>query len=444
MAIERDRGHFIAVALAALLVAGCGGGSGDDIATSSADCSVTAQKVSLRADMQDRYFWSGVSPDPEPAPYASVADYFQALLLPGEGSADPAHFWSYITDTASYNQFYAEGRSLGYGVVVNDIERQPPLKLRYVEEQSPGGLAGLKRGDTVVSINGRSAVDLLASQDFGLGTSTAGDTVTIVVDRGAGPLSFTLTAASYSLSPVTAARLIDLGGGRRAGYLVLKEFITLAEAPLADSIDGFIDQGASELIVDMRYNGGGRISTSAYLASLIAGVARSGVYAHLDYNARHQASNFDFVLGGATRVGFDRVVVLTGPRTCSASELVVNGLKPYLDVVTVGGTTCGKPFGFNPRSHCGSTFSAVNFESVNRLGNGHYYDGIAASCAVAEDFNGALGDPNEKLTAAAIDYLKTGTCPIASAPQRAQAQALSRRVRMEGAQPGERQGMFAD
>lgn len=84
-------------------------------------------------------------------------------------------------------------------------------------------------------------------------------------------------------------------------------------------------------------------------------------------------------------------MILNGRRTCSASELLANGLRPYVEVVILGESTCGKPVGFTPVDHCDSTVSAVNFEAVNARGEGRYYSGLAPTCAVAEDFAGALG-----------------------------------------------------
>jgi hypothetical protein len=139
-------------------------------------------------------------------------------------------------------------------------------------------------------------------------------------------------------------------------------------------------------------------------------------------------------------------VVITGERTCSASELIVNGLKPYVQVVTVGAQTCGKPFGFNPTTSCSSTFSAVNFEAFNALGDGRYYNGIAASCVAADTFSGQLGDPTEALTGAATSYLQTGSCPTVAAAAAARAKSLSASSRATTAlpEPGERRGMWAD
>jgi carboxyl-terminal processing protease len=108
----------------------------------------------------------------------------------------------------------------------------------------------------------------------------------------------------------------------------------------------------------------------------------------------------------------------------------------------VGEATCGKPFGFNPVASCGNTYSAVNFESVNSLDEGRYYNGIAATCPVAEDFTGQLGDPTEKLTAAALSYLQTGACPAGAA--REQPASALRRALGRSTEPGDRQGMRGD
>jgi carboxyl-terminal processing protease len=449
-----NKGRYGALVVAVLLSA-CGG-SDPEIATANKGCSVAEQKDWLRGYMRDWYFWAGSSPDPEPGLYASVASYFSALLLPGEGSTtNLSRRWSYISDTAAYNQFFDEGKSLGYGLSVNGVELkalfdagQPltPLKLRYVEPLSPA--AGvLARGDTLISINGKSAAQFIKDDDYSaFSPSTVGQALTLVADRGAGPTTLVLQAANYTLTPVTSVSVLSLPNGSIAGYLSLKDFIPTAESPLGNAFATFAAQGASELILDLRYNGGGRISTSNWLASLVAGVAGSEkVFAHLNYNSRHQNYYPDYKMALTTRAGYSRVVVLTGSRTCSASELVVNGLRPYVNVVTLGDTTCGKPVGFNPRSNCSSTYSAVNFESVNALGAGGYYNGIPANCAAADDFTGPLGVAGEKLTAAALNYLQTGVCPVAFGPSpTARELSVARGAARRTTEPGERQGMSAD
>jgi carboxyl-terminal processing protease len=428
-------------AAAAAALAACGGSDGG-APVGSVSCDVASQKTWLRGYMQDWYLWAGSAPDPDPAGYTTVAAYFEALRYPGAGPV-PGDHWSYLQDSASYNQFFAEGRTMSYGIFVNGLELQLPLRVRMTEPLSPAG-AALQRGDIIVSANGRSAAELVAANDFTVfSPAKEGDQLTLVIDRAGVQSSVVLTAATFALTPVPAAHLITLTGGTKAGYVVLKDFITQAEAPLASALADFRAAGASELIVDLRYNGGGRISTANVLASQIVGALHQGkVFTELRYNAAHQASNSSFVLGAAPAPAFGRVVVLTGPRTCSASELVVNGLKPYAQVVTIGGATCGKPFGFSPVESCATTFSAVNFQSYNAAGQSDYYTGIAPTCAATDAFTGTPGDPAEALTAAAATYLTTDSCPTAvggTVTQRAL--ALRERAR-RGLEPGEHPGMF--
>jgi len=435
---------FTAAAVFLLVLGSCGGGSTG--VSSSAACDPESQKSWLRSYMQDWYFWSGASPNPEPAGYHTTAKYFEALLYAGDLGV-PADRWSYISDSASYSQFFEEGKTLGYGLFVNGLEQQLPLKVRFVEAQSPASLQGLARGDVILSVNGHRSADLIASGDFtALSPARAGDTLTLQVAGSAGARTVTLTATTYALTPVPVSRILTLANGSRAGHLVLKDFIAQAEAPLDAAFKDFRAAGATELILDLRYNGGGRISTATFLASLAAGSAQDGkVFTRLSYSARQSSRNSSYTL--ASRLaGFSRVVVLTGQRTCSASELIVNGLKPYLQVVTVGDTSCGKPFGFVPATSCSDTVSAVNFEALNARDEGRYYDGIAATCPVAEDFSGQLGDPTEILTAAAASYLQTGACPVVPASSAGSARALSasRRALHPAAEPGERRGMWAD
>lgn len=429
---------FVAVATS-LLLASCGGGS--SAPTGSASCDLASQKDWLRGYMLDWYFWSGQSPNPEPAGYATLQSYLDALRYANyPGARGPLDPWSNFQDSVSYNQFFAEGRSTGYGVAVNGLERTLPLMIRYVEPQSPAGLADLRRGDVVKAVNGVPDSTLITG-DFSVLNGTAGEQITIDIERTGLPRRVTLTAADYALTPVPVSATLP----GDVGYIVLKDFIVQAEAELSTRLNAFKAAGITDLVIDLRYNGGGRISTANHFASQIVGALHGGkVFTTLNYNAAHQSSNNSFTLSTAPAPAFGRVVVLTGPRSCSASELLVNGLVPYAQlVVTIGGTSCGKPYGFNPVASCENTFSIVNFRAVNAEGVADYDAGITPTCAVAEDFSGVFGDPSEKLTAAALGYLQTGSCPVAAAPSE-RATTLDTRRRSFMLEPGERRGMTAD
>ena len=122
-----------------------------------------------------------------------------------------------------------------------------------------------------------------------------------------------------------------------------------------------------------------------------------------------------------------RVFVLTGGGTCSASEAIINGLRGVgVEVIQIGSTTCGKPYGFYPTDNCGTTYFTVQFRGSNALGFGEYSDGFSPAntqgvlgvsvpgCSVADDFEAQLGDETEARLAAALNYRDTQACPAPS------------------------------
>ncbi len=434
--------------LLCLWLAACGGGGGSDAPADPVPpptgCSVAEQQAWLGAYMDEWYFWTRLSPRPAAAAYATVDAYFQALLYTGSDPAFPRDRWSGSQSTESFNLFFGDGAALGYGVSVSGVEALAspgtPLWVRHVEALSPAAAQGVQRGDEVLALNGRSAAAIVAANDFSaLTAAQAGQTLTLQLRRAGVERTVVVSAAVFNLTPVLGVAVRTTAGGRTLGLLQVKDMIAQALAPLEVAFAQFKAAGVQELVLDLRYNGGGLVSTGATLASHIAGSRGSGLaYATLRYNDQRAATNnqsYAFSTPAAA-LGLPRVFVLTGARTCSASEQVINGLRGAgIDVVTVGDTTCGKPVGFLPTSQCGRTYSVVNFESVNARGEGRYFDGISASCSVAEDFTAPQADNADPLLAAASAYADSGTCPRA-APLRA---PQGRRTGV--ADGGERPGM---
>jgi carboxyl-terminal processing protease len=436
------------IVLMPLLLASCGGGSSDG------SCTVDDQKRWLGDYMNEWYFWTAISPKPNANNFSTVEDYFTALqYVTTSPNLDYDRFSRRETDE-SFNRFFGDGNSLGFGVSVAGLElgtdASKPLYVRYVEPASPAFTQGVQRGDRVLSVNGRSAADIIAKEDFSaLTANKAGDVLTLVLNRNNVDRTVTITAAVFALTPVRNAKVITTGAGRKLGYLLVNNMVTQSLTPMDAAFAQFKTAGVNDVVLDLRYNGGGLVSTGATLASYIAGSKGAGLnYAKLRYNAKRAAANnvttaFE---QKSQALNLSRVFVLMGRRTCSASEQVINGLQGAgLNVVTVGENTCGKPVGFLPTSYCGYTYSVVNFDSVNHLNNGGYFSGLQASCPVPEDFSTNQGAADDPLLASAQSYADTGKCLLR--PQSAD-QATARSARRDspaarglGAEPGEWRGV---
>ena len=437
--------RLVALAVVPVLLAGCGGGGGDS-GTPQA-CTVATHQNWLADYMNEWYFWYRLAPHPDPAGYATVDSFFNALLYTGTDANFPADRWSRSETNESFNRFFGDGATLGWGVSVAGLEvagdGTKPLYVRHVEAASPAAAQGVQRGDQVMSINGRPASALVAANDFSaLSAVNAGDMLTLVLRRQGVDRSVSLVASVFPLTPVTYASLLQSNAGRKLGYVVVKDMISQALAPLDAAFAQFKAARVSDVVLDLRYNGGGLVSTGATLASYITGLRGTGKdYARLLYNDKRATSNnerFPFSAPSAA-LGLPRVFVLMGRRTCSASEQVINGLRGAgIEVIAIGETTCGKPVGFLPASACGMTYSVVNFESVNDLNQGRYFDGFGATCAMAEDFTTPIGSLAEPLLGAAAHYADGGGCPAASTRMQPLAQ---RRTVPWGVEPGERQDM---
>ena len=407
---------WLAAVLAACLLAGCGADSGNVPVSATDDrCSVAAQRSWLRDYMSDQYFWyANLGMPDESAP--NIDAYFRSLL-----------YWqtdrySFSQPTSDFLQFLSEGTRTGYGYsLVYADASQTTLRVRFAEPFSPVGLAGLKRGDTVLTIDGYGPAQIAAGTPGSVSTEGIPRSFRVVDNTGA-ERSFTVNSAIYPISTVPNASVLLFSassGPVKAGYFVYQSFIATSTGALGTVFSEFARRGVNELIVDLRYNSGGRVTVARNLASMIGGSSLDGkTFAEFRFNAKHPENNFSFpftsnvaLLPAAPLNGLNRVIVITSPSTASASELVINALKPFTNVVLIGGATFGKPYAFQPRDFCGTTYCAVNFEFVNALGEGGFINGIAPTCTVADDLDHQLGDINEARLAAAVNYIKTGTCP---------------------------------
>jgi hypothetical protein len=345
---------------------------------------------------------------------------------------------------------------VGYGAQWAIVSAAPPRQVvvAYTEPGSPAATppASLSRGAEVITVDG---ADLLYATDArslqllnaGLFPSVAGETHELVIrDLGGSELrTVTLTAGPVTSVPVQNVGTVETPTGR-VGYFLFNDHLAPAEQGLIDAVGQLQAAGISDLVLDLRYNGGGYLAIASELAYMIAGPAATTgrTFEKLEFNDKHPTT--DPVTGDPllpypfqpTSLGLSaspgqllptldlpRVFVLTGPDTCSASESIINSLRGIdVGVIQVGSATCGKPYGFYPADNCGTTYFSIEFRGVNAKGFGDYADGfsplptpggdtgsLTPGCLVLDDYTHALGSPQEGRFAAALLYRESQTCP---------------------------------
>jgi hypothetical protein len=306
-----------------------------------------------------------------------------------------------------------------------------------VEPGSPAQLAGVSRGDTVLSIDGVDISDNtttgIAKLNEGLSPTVASKTTVfgLVNASAIAPRLVNITSSqTVAVIPVPTSTVIA-EGTKTVGYLVLNSFsIASAEKQLVDAVSQLKAAKVNELVLDLRYNGGGFLDISNQLGWMIGDTTLAGkIFEKTSCNDKNPFPGFcdtadvfrQRSLGFSPsqlpagqplpQLGLQRVFVLTKSGTCSASESIINGLSPFMQVIRIGSTTCGKPYGFFYTDNCSTSYAAMQFKGENALGFGDYADGFAPTCPVADDLSKQRGDPAELMLSGALTYIRTGACP---------------------------------
>lgn len=411
--------------------------------------STTTENDWLRSWSNELYLWYDEIEDQNPANF-TTEDYFELMKTEAlTASGNPRDQFHFSIPTPEWLESSESGVVAGYGAQFALLSTTPPREaaIAYIEPGTPAAAAGLARGARILSVDG---VDLVNSNDTdtlngGLFPSTNGETHTFEVrDLGSNTTrSVMLTSAEITTTPVQNVSVINTGTGP-VGYLTFNDHIRPAENQLIAAVNQLAAANITDLVVDVRYNGGGFLFIASQLAYMIAGnAATSGLaFENLTFNDKNRDT--DPVTGEALEpipfyntstdnaslpsLNLPRVFVLTGSGTCSASESIINSLEGIgVQVIQIGSTTCGKPYGFYPTDNCATTYFSIQFRGENEAGFGDYADGfspegttenagvILPGCVVGDDFDAALGDAAEARLAAALEYRASGSCPTSSA-----------------------------
>ena len=426
---------LLALSSVATLLAACGGGSRDGASAGtggSADnlCGETARKQWVLNVTREWYLFPDLLPaSVDAASYATAEDLLDALTATARAQGKD-RFFSYLTTKSAEDSLLGEGQFVGFGFRSRTDTGNRPFILD-VFEGSPAAEAGLQRGDEAIAVDqGSGFVPLSQSLADGttsftdlLGTADVGVQRGLRVLRNGQAIDVQLTKRTVTIDPVPdtfGTRILTLEDNTtRVGYLNLRSYISSADPQLRAAFEDFRAQNLHYFIIDLRYNGGGLVSTAELVDNLLGGDRTS---TEVQYAIQHSArkSNQDSTVRfqpQAQSVRPVRIAFLTTDATASASEININTMRSWVEVAIVGSDTYGKPVGqlaFDLANACQDRLRLVTFRTLNAEGAGDYYDGLASSmrfaCAASDTLGAPMGAVADSLTQAALQWINTGAC----------------------------------
>lgn len=387
------------------------------------------QKVNnfIKDAMEDVYLWYKELPNIDTKYEMDSKAYFDKLLYTEDK-------WSFITDdiAALENSFEGIEKSYGWSLAFGRFSDTQTIfaLVEFVYPNTPAANAGFKRGDMIFQMNNNDIVDE-NYRDLLNGNSISVSYGQYIIDQGISNVkTVSLTAQELNLNPVLIKKVIQ-ESGHKIGYLFYAQYISNFNTSLDTAFQYFLDEGITDLVVDLRYNPGGFTSAAQHFCSSIAPVnvvTQRNTLVTFQWNDKYQQYwtqnnvknqlEVNFMSSVPVKLGLNKVHILTGSGTASASELSITGLKPYMAVTTVGETTYGKytasitlkPEDFYENASYFSEFDNWGIQPIviryaNSQGVTDFKDGFAPNIEVEDDLWSPipLGDKNEALLKAAIE-----------------------------------------
>lgn len=426
----------------AISLAACGGegssptppisGGGPTPTPTPSACSLRAQQDFADQVLNEWYLFPDLLATVNQASVTSLQAYLDARVAPARAQNRDRGF-TFATSIAEENALINSGSSAGFGIrLAFDTDARRVFVMEAFEGAN-GLAAGLDRGSEITAIGTTSAnlqtvSSLMASGGpqaviDALGPTTAGVArVLRFVQPGGATIESNIVKTDFALDPVSDryGLLILNDGGKQVGYINLRTFIIAdAATQLRQAYGQLAAQGITELIIDLRYNGGGLVSVADTMGDLM-GAGRVGqIWSRTVLRPSKSSENETRTFRSeANAIAPTRIAFITTGATASASELVANSMIPYVGngLALIGANTTGKPvgqFGFDLAA-CDLRVRAVTFQTVNAADQGEYFTGLASvfpnTCRAGDDITRPLGDPAEASIATALDFLAGRSC----------------------------------
>lgn len=341
--------------------------------------------------------------------------------------------WSSVGDLQEYLSYYEKGQTSTYNYgFYPSFNKERKLFVRYIYKETDAYKNGIRRGDQISKIDGQvinsENIDYLNAVFFKNQLGESHSFTILTPDNTEKVIS--LSKAEPVINPVLHSEVISLPeSSKKVGYLVFKSFIELAENDLKEAFQTFQSENIDDLVLDLRYNGGGRVHIAETLAAMIAPESTFDKpfikYMHNDLRKEEEdiTKNLEKV---DISLDMQRLFVLTTDGTASASELIIHCLSPYMEVHTIGQNSYGKPVGAYPFQDEANNkvYSVIGFSIANANDEANYFDGLPVSYNAADGIEYRWGDTEEPMLKGALDYIKNGSFGLPSAARIASPQVI--------------------
>lgn len=365
---------------------------------------------------QEVYLWNTQIPsnfdarsyaDPE-AEMVAIRQYSHEA-----GFADPVDRFSFAVTQEEWDNT-SSGIEQDFGMSIF-FYTPTDLRVKYVESASPSGLAGIKRGWQIIKINGNPKIDTTSASITRIVNAvfySSNSSFTFKKPDGS-TVDISLTAATYQTHPVFADSVYTVNS-KNVGYLALNSFLgdtTEIYNRFSAVFSNFQAQNVSEVIIDLRYNGGGYVSMAEKLANyLVPTEGNNQVMLKQTFNSNYSSYNSTTRYNKIGSLNIDKVFFIVSDNTASASELLINALKPFVEEALVGPAynTYGKPVGYFPIPVGDWYTFPISFKTVNKDGYGNYFDGFTIDHPTGDGLDKDWGDVEENCLKSVLTYIKTG------------------------------------
>ncbi len=353
------------------------------------------------------YLWHQRSPEVNPEDFTDPQELLETLIY------KDLDRWSFMIDEESYTKLFQQGTYYGFGFLMK-YENDTTVRIAFSYKDSPAGRAGISRGHKIISVNNVPMSQIIKENLWEniFGENKAGVSIDFSsIDLNGDTLNTTLVKEEVKKNTVLHHEIIEKEG-KKIAYLVFQTFIAPSIDELNNVFSYFKQENVSDLILDLRYNGGGQVQVASHLANLIAGNSANGkIFYKLQYNEMHEdktEKSIGYFKAESNSLDINKIAFITTNSSASASEMIINGIQPHIKSAIVGKNSHGKPVGMNGFQYQDQLLFPITFKIVNSEGNGDYFNGIPVDKNCEDGLDKPFGDEDETCFKEALHYIVYG------------------------------------